>query len=308
MIGGRRDPGLAADGANDAPAATAQADHRGSSAHLIESQVSQGGRVHRDRNGFVTALAVRTLRQRGLAVPGAMLDGLQSCRSSQGGFRFWPEGAQPDWAPALPDDVDDTAIMALELLRAGRIDLADARRTACLTIARRRIARLPMLHPPWLRLGTFATWSREGAVFDLVDCTATANVLGFLTAIDLSHLPGVGEATAVLEAALRWAGDDELRATSLSPFYPDPAEFVLALEHAAQCGARGLSELHALAAATSWGTHAALRSTHPEYRLCSSPYGVAVWHSPELARLRAWAYEAGRSMQGDFDEHIVAIV
>jgi len=275
--------------ANDAIAETTPRVDAGR-AYLLESQVSQGGARHRDRNGFVTALAVRTLRQRGLAVPGAMLDALQTCRSARGGFRFWPEDAQPDWAPDLPDDVDDTAIMALELLHAGRIDLADARRTACMTIARRRIARLPMLHPPWLRIGTFATWSREGAVFDLVDCTATANVLAFLAAIDLSHLPGVAEATAMLDAALRWAGDDELRASSLSPFYPEPAEFVLALEHAAQCGAQGLAELHARAASTAWGADAQSRVADPEHRLCSSPYGVAVWRSAELARLRAWAW------------------
>lgn len=261
---------------------------------LIESQVSQGSHQRSDRNGFVTALGVRALRRHGHAVPAAMLDTLQNCRSSQGGFRFWPEGAQPDWAPALPDDVDDTAIMALELLHAGRINLADARRTACMVIARRRIARLPMLHPPWLRLGTFAIWSREGAMFDLVDCTATANVLGFLAAIGLSHLPGVREATTMLTAALRWAGDNELRATSLSPFYPDPAEFVLALEHAAQCGAKGLHELHKQAASTGWGRDAELRSMREDHAVCGSPYGVAVWRSVDLARLRRWAFDSSR--------------
>ncbi|MGH8081823.1 MAG: hypothetical protein ACREP7_14710 [Lysobacter sp.] len=265
------------------------------SAYLIESQVSQGGRQHRDRNGFITALGVRSLRRHRLAVPGSMLDGLQHCRSAQGGFRFWPEHAQPDWAPVLPDDADDTAIMALELLHAGRIDLADARRSACMTIGRRRIARLPMLHPPWLRTGTFATWSRDGACYDLVDCTATANVLGFLAAIGLSHLPGVREATAMLRAALAWAGDDELRATSLSPFYPDPAEFVLALDHAAHCGASGLDELHAQAASRRWGADAEWRSTRPEHAVCSSPYGVALWRSPELARLRGWAYSVAKA-------------
>lgn len=286
------------------------------SAYLIESQVSQGGQQRRDRNGFVTALGVRALRRYGLPVPGAMLDTLQACRSARGGFRFWPEGAQPDWAPVLPDDVDDTAIMALELLHAGRIGLDDARRTACMTIARRRIARFPALRPPWLRVGTFATWSREGAAFDMVDCTATANVLGFLAAVGMSHLPGVHEATQMLGAALHWAGDDELRASSLSPFYPDPVELALALEHAARSGAQGLHELHAAAAATGWGANAELRSTRPEHRVCSSPYGVAVWRSPELARLRGWAREMGEARIpkplphwiGDFESELMCSV
>lgn len=257
--------------------------------HFILSEVSLGGQRLPDRNGFVTALGVRALRRRGLPVPAPLLDALERCRSARGGYRFWPLHARPHWAPDLPDDADDTAIMLLELLHAGRVERAEARRVACLTIARRRVATFPLLRPPWLRPGVFATWSRDGVRRDLVDCTATANMLALFATLDLSHLPGVREAGEMLAAAVRWAGDDALRAASLSPFYPDPVEFVLALDHAAECGARGLAALHRQAAATQWGSDAALRSTQPDHAVCGSPYGVAVWRSPELASLRAKA-------------------
>jgi len=267
------------------------ADHEATvaSPHFIVSEVSLGGQRLPDRNGFVTALGVRALRRRGLPVPAALLDALERCRSARGGYRFWPLDARPHWAPDLPDDADDTAIMLLELLHAGRVDRTEARRVACLTIARRRVATFPLLRPPWLRPGVFATWSRDGVRRDLVDCTATANMLALFATLELSHLPGVREAGDMLAAAVRWAGDDALRAASLSPFYPDPAEFVLALDHAAECGAHGLTALHRQAAATRWGSDAALRSTQPDHAVCGSPYGVAVWRSPELASLRAKA-------------------
>jgi len=291
-----------------APARVAAADGL---PYFIASDVVLDGQRLRDRNGFVTALGVRALRRAGLPVPAAMLDALQQCRSARGGFRFWPERAHPDWAPRLPDDADDTAIMLLELLRADRISRADAHRTACLAIARRRIAQLPLLRPPWLRIGVFATWSRDGIRRDLVDCTATANVLALFAHLRLAHLPGVREAADMLAAALRWAGDDELRAASLSPFYPDPAEFVLALEHAAECGAAEADELHRLAAATAWGRDAPARSERPDHAVCGSPYGMAAWRSPELARLRAWARRSGamrhRDLQAELDQQITAM-
>jgi len=267
--------------------------------HFILSEVSLRGQRLRDRNGFVTALGVRALRRCGLPVPAALLDALERCRSAHGGFRFWPQDARPEWAPDLPDDADDTAIMLLELLHAGRVSRAEARRVACLTIARRRVAGFPLLRPPWLRPGVFATWSRDGVRRDLVDCTATANALALFAALDLAHLPGVPDAERMLADAVRWAGDDELRAASLSPFYPDPAEFVLALDHAAECGARGMQALHRRASATAWGGDAHARSARRDHAVCGSPYGVAVWRSPELARLREWALDAARTRRRD---------
>lgn len=240
-----------------------------------------------DRNGFVGALAVRALRQQGRPVPDAMLRMLMRCRVPDAGFAFWPVDAQPAWAPALPTDADDTAIMTLELLHAGRLDRDAARRIACRTIGRHRIATLPVMRPPWLRRGVFATWHRAGRARDLVDCTATANVLALFAAVSLHGIPGAAEATAMLADAVAWAGDRPARAASLSPFYPDPAELVLALAHAVDAGASALRPVHRAAADSAWGRDAETRVLDPDHPVCGSAYATAVWRAPGLARIRA---------------------
>ncbi len=258
-------------------------------AGFIDSSMETGGQRRPDRNGFVTALAARALRRQGIGVPDAMLDALARCRSPGAGYGFWAPCARPEWAPRLPDDADDTAIMTLELHAAGRLSREEARRIACLSIGRHRIAQLPALRPPWLRTGVFATWHRRGIALDLIDCTATANALAVFAALDLHEIPGVHASTTMLCDAVAWAGDDETRACSLSPFYPEPAEFVLALRHAVEAGAEALAPVYAAAARTPWGRGAEARVAHDDHRVCSSPYGTAVWRSPALARIRAAA-------------------
>jgi hypothetical protein len=254
---------------------------------LVASEMHSGGRCVPDRNGFATALAVRALRHEGCRPGLPMLRVLERCRSAQGGFGFWPQGLRPAWAPPLPDDADDTAIMALELYLAGRLDRAEARRIACQRIGVRRIARLPVLRPPWLQVGVFATWSRPGAGLDMVDCTVITNVLALLAATGLEGIPGARESLALLDRALDWAGDDEARASSLSPFYPDAAEWLPALNNAAALGAKGLARLHERMQSTPWGQSAQRLYASPEHAICSSPYGLAVWRSPALCALRA---------------------
>ncbi|MFP8781295.1 hypothetical protein [Hydrogenophaga sp. RWCD_12] len=256
---------------------------------LVASEMHTGGRRLPDRNGFATALAVRALRHRGHAVPPAMLAVLERCRSVHGGFGFWPQGLRPHWAPALPDDADDTAIMALELYLAGRLTRDEVRRTACQRIGTRRIGRLPALRPPWLRTGVFATWSRLAGGQDMVDCTVITNVLALLTVAGLEGIPGADTSMALLECALDWAGDDDARASSLSPFYPDAAEWLLALDHAAAIGAKGMPALLRRALCTRWGQAAAQRRHAPDHAICSSPYGLAVWRSPALCAVRCSA-------------------
>jgi|GEM_PF-1795223 len=256
-------------------------------AGFIDSCMDAGGQRRPDRNGFITALAVRALRSQGIGIPAAMLDALEQCRSPGAGYGFWPSCARPEWAPRLPDDADDTAIMTVELHAAGRLSWEEARRIACLTIGRHRIAQLPVLRPPWLRTGVFSTWHRRGIALDLIDCTAIANALAAFAALDLREIPGVHASTEMLRDAVAWAGDDATRACSLSPFYPEPAEFVLALGHAVEAGADELASIHATATQTSWGRNAAARVAYDCHQVCSSPYGAAVWRSPALARIRA---------------------
>ena len=258
-------------------------------AGFVASCMETAGQRHPDRNGFVTALAVRALRRQDIDIPAAMLDALEQCRSPGAGYGFWASCTRPEWAPRLPDDADDTAIMTLELHAAGRLSREEARRIACLSIGRHRIAQLPLLRPPWLRTGVFSTWHRRGIALDLIDCTAIANALAVFAALDLHDIPGARASTAMLCDGVAWAGDDETRAGSLSPFYPEPAEFVLALRHALEAGAEALAPVYAAAAQTSWGRDAEARVAHDDHRVCSSPYGSAVWRSPALARIRAGA-------------------
>lgn len=266
-------------------AAPASLDPPGRLRGCVPSTVTLGGgRRLPDRNGFVTALAARALRRRGLPVPPAMLDVLAACRSTAGGFRFWPIGARPAWAPELPDDADDTGIMTLELLHAGRLDRAEARRIACLTIGRHRVRSFGPRPSGWRRAGVFATWHRPGSEADLIDCTATANALALFAALGLWHLSGVDAAAAMLADAVGWAGGDAERARSLSPFYPEPGELVDALAHAVESGAAPLGEVLAAARQAPWGRP----DDDPEgaRAICSSPYGAVLWHAPALAGFR----------------------
>jgi hypothetical protein len=251
---------------------------------FVPSTVSMRGSTIVDRNGFITALAVRALRLRGRPIPAAMLDALQRCRSTTGGFRFWPTDMKPSWAPRLPDDADDTAIMTLELFHGGRVTREEARRIACMTIGRHRVGSFGTGWCGWRHGGVFATWHRSGTHVDLVDCTVTANVLALFAALDLWHVPGVRESVTMLADAVQWAGDSMLRAQSLSPFYPEPSEFVLALEHAMHAGATALAAVYDASRRTRWG-----RDVDPGragYAVCSSPYGSALWRSSELSAYR----------------------
>lgn len=254
---------------------------------FLPSVVMMKGISCPDLNGFVTTLGIRALRLSGRTVPSAMLDALETCRTEQGGFRFWPSAHRPHWAPDLPDDADDTALMTFELYLHGRLSREEARRIACMSLVRNRVRRVDGLGPRWRRVGVFKTWARETTETDLIDCTAHANILALMATLDLLHLPGVRETYTMLEAALDFAQNDAKRANSLSPFYPSPTEFVLALDHARRCGAHDLDPLAQRAARTSWGRDAVLRTYDPNYAICSSPYGQAFWYSPELASLRA---------------------
>jgi hypothetical protein len=235
------------------------------------------GRCVADHNGFVTALAVREHHLAERPVPGEWLDVLEGCRRPGGSYGFWPADSVPAWAPELPADSDDTAVMLLELVLAGRVGRAEARRVACRTVGVHRLRRVLDPGPPWLRRGMFTTWHR-GRALDMVDLTAVTNVLALLHALGLQGIPGVEESLAALAAAIDWAGSSVPRWESLSPFYPEPDELARALGHATACGVPGLAD----------GARAA-REACPRRDadvVCSMAYGPPTWHSPALAVVR----------------------
>jgi hypothetical protein len=240
-----------------------------------------------DHNGFVTAMACRAMRHQQRPVPEAMLDGLARCQSVTGGFRFWPTELRPAWAPDLPDDTDDTALMTLELFRASRLSLQESRRIACKSIVAHRVRRFAPGHAHWRRDGVFATWHRPGGGEDLIDCTVIAHALTLMAALGLWHLPGVTASLDTLHAALDWAGDSASKAASLSPFYPDARMLCVALE-LAPCEATPGSESHAdlldllrRIQRVAWADpHVCLDI--PDI-ICCSPYGHTHWIAPKLA-------------------------
>lgn len=256
---------------------------------LFPSFVVIDGVAKPDLNVFVTAMASRTLRLSGKKPPSAMMDALALCRSPQGGFRFWPPQFRPGWAPGLPDDSDDTSLATLELYHSGHLSREECRRVAYLNLLRHRVRMIEPWGPSWRRKGVFKTWARNETAMDIIDCTAHANILALLATLDLLHLPGVSETCMMLKSALDFAGDDLDRAISLSPFYPTPAELVLALDHAVKCGVTEISTLAQSAAATTWGRSTRHEILTRDHRICCSPYGATTWFAPKLAELHIFA-------------------
>lgn len=256
------------------------------------------GRPVADRNGFVTALVVRALRNlpRGSDEPPLLrraLGWLERCRSATrpGAFCFWPEGSRPAWAAGLPADADDTAVVTTELLRHGRLDATTALRTVCRVLVPQRLdPRAPA--PPWVVPGAFLTWLGRPAP-NPVDACVNANVVALLARLDGSHLPGYAAAIDTIDRGLAWAGSDPARLSALTPFYPGPHSLAEALAHAVECGAEPLQHAAARAAAlTAAGPPSVRRG---EFR---SAYGRSTWYAPVLddaRRLAATATHPERS-------------
>jgi hypothetical protein len=249
-----------------------------------------------DRNGFTTAIVLRTLRHvpdaAGLApLRRRALDFLEDCESPAvpGGYAFWPERLRPPWAAAVPADVDDTAIFAGELHRHGRLDRPGAMRSLCAAILP---CRMPPHddepRPPWIPSGCFQTWIGMAAArpVRVVDCCVNANVAALMARLDARHLPGYSEAIRTVVDGLAWADEDASRLDSLTPFYPCLHALHDALAHAVECGA------HELRGALD-RVSTLLPAPRAEAGCCRSAYGRAVWRCPAVAVARAIA--AGRS-------------
>jgi len=263
------------------------------------ARVHWDGRHYEDCNGFVTALVLRALhavktsqsctadleRMRTRA-----LTYLSTCKDTQlpGACRFWPPGAQPTWIPeALSADADDTAIYSLELARYGCLDQTSVRNIAYHVLVRHRLRHVDFdwPGPPWLKPGVFRTWLGANASSQIVDCCVNANVVAFLSYTGLTHLPGYREACAMIEAAIRWAGESPARARSLSPFYAHPIELRYAIENAVQCGAKSLSASLTSLEEAPWAIEAPAGPAL-DRPICSNAYGPVTWTSDavQLAR------------------------
>ena len=252
------------------------------------------GAEHADRNGFTTALVLRTLRHvpddAGLgALRARALAFLEACASPRvaGAYAFWPERLRPAWAGTVPADVDDTAIFLGELHRHGRIDRAHALRALCHVILPRRVPPQERAREPaWIAAGSFETWIApepvRGVAPQVVDCCVNANVVALMARLDARHLPGYLDAIGAIAGGIEWAGEDAGRLDSLTPFYPSPHALREALCHAVECGA------HELRAALDRVAVLAGPAVD-DAPCCRSAYGRAVWSCPALDVARAIA-------------------
>ena len=264
-----------------------------SAAGAFRSSIHRGALAEADWNGFTTAHTLRALHDLPACAPLTQareraLGFLARCEAPDrpGAFGFWPRAAWPAWAAAVPADADDTAVIAVELARHGRIDKATLRRIACTLLVPHRLDRVVPPAPPWLRRGAFLTWLHQRARPNIVDCCVNANVVALMAFAGVTHLPGYAEAIALIAAGISWAGDSPPRQRALIPFYAHPAELLIAVAHAVECGADALRPAY-----TSMRQHwpaiaAAASCPPPDQPLWSNAYGKVIWCSPALQAAR----------------------
>ncbi|WP_440955516.1 hypothetical protein ACSAZK_00615 [Methanosarcina sp. Mfa9] len=268
---------------------------------LLEAQAPEGAfpsyiwlgeKVIPDLNSFTTAQVLRALRD--VAGPEALaqakekaLDFLLMCRAPDlpGAFRYWPENSRPAFIPELPADADDTAVVLLELLRSGRVDLAAVAKTTAEVLVPCRLKAIHEPAPPWLRPGVFLTWLGCGEV-NIVDCCVNANVAALFAYAGLQGFPGYREACLMIEEGILWAGKDKERIRCLTPFYPQPAEFVYAIRNAVVCGAKELEKSLWLVNSLGWMPENLRAEDKGDLPICSDAYGTIFWKSGVLQKAR----------------------
>ncbi|MEL6160748.1 MAG: hypothetical protein AAFR18_16180 [Cyanobacteria bacterium J06627_32] len=246
-----------------------------------------------DDNGFITAQVIRTLgafpadkrsSERVQTAIHAGLTFLQQCESTvrPGAFGFWPSGQpHPKIAP-LPEDADDTALIALELAKWGYLTRKALIEVACKVLLRYRLRGLSAPSPPWIRSGTFLTWLSSAGRANVIDCCVNANVVALLAYAGLQHLPGYQEACEMIDAGIRWAGNDFKRARTLTPFYPYPVELIYAIQYAVSHGAKQLLPSLARLRSLTWASTQQPQVLTLNRPICSSAYGSTLWQSEVL--------------------------
>lgn len=251
-----------------------------------------------DWNGFMTALVIRTLGR--VPINAQPIDSIQlglkflyQCESSTypGAFGFWPPGQNNPRVASLPEDADDTAVIALELAKWGYLTCKDLVNIACKALIPHRLHYRKQLSPSWIRSGVFLTWLRQTDVANVIDCCVNANVVALLAYANLHHLPGYREACEMIEAGIRWAGNDLKRAKTLTPFYPHPVELTEAVQHAVTCGAKELIPSLTHLQSFPWALPQTSQMLTLERPICSSAYGSTLWRCEVLQRVRQHVYE-----------------
>lgn len=266
------------------------------------------GRVDIDRNGFTTALVLRELAGR---PPDPMLDGiraraltlLERCADPRmpGAYGFWPPGERPAWGRSVPPDCDDTAVLMLELLRAGLRSHEEARDTVYEVLVGSLCTDVTAPGPRWRRPLTFTTWLDPAFErrANAIDCAVNANVLALMATVGLTELPGYAESAAMIDAAVGEALGAEgrerrLRLWSVAPYYPDPRVFAVILEHAVACGVEELRR-------ASEHLGKALPSVvvpSGDHALCGNAYGGPSWRCPAFEIARAGAPARSTALTG----------
>jgi hypothetical protein len=256
-----------------------------------------------DRNCFVNGLVLRELA----AVPDtpALADSRRQAlafllRSKYPVypylFSFYPRRSPPFWLrTALYADADDTAVIALELVRAGHFPpealdyLADNYFDVyCATGSFRE----HLVHP-WHREGVFLTWFTTAEGANPIDCCVNTNVVALLAYAKRTDLPGYAPACAMINEAAALVAADPSRCHHFTPYYPHPAEWYHALAHAVAAGATELRP--ALAAlGTLPQVQPATGTTVP---LCSDAGGSIIWTAEVLTLARQLRQHATESQQ-----------
>lgn len=253
------------------------------------STVTSPRGIEADYNGFVTALVLRELRHIPPephldSIRNRALDFLETCTSPEGAgaFGFWPLDARPTWAMHVPMDADDTAVMALELARYGRLNRQDLVKIICKILLRHRVSRHHPVSSPWIIPGSFLTWLADSSQrSNVVDCCVNVNAVALMAYANAVHLPGYQEACHMVDVGIDWAENSPQKLLSLTPFYPHSLELYLAMQHAIECGAIALEKAFARLNHLVKGAIAS-----PNQPVCSSAYHAVVWQCPALATVR----------------------
>lgn len=250
----------------------------------VPSQVTISGIARIDHNAFITALAVRALDSvpEFASIRTQALDYLESAEdpAQPNSFRFWPPGQEPAWGAGRPSDADDTAIIAVELFRAGRRNREWLREVALRVLHPHRVQPDPDIRPSWIHNGAFLTWLAHDHA-NVVDAVVNTNIAALFALAGLRHTAAYAAAVRLIAAAVEWTQGNPAHIPMAAPYYPHPAEFRHALIHAAECGAAELAP--ACAQLEAWFPPS---EPSPHQPICSGGHGEAIWTSPALQHIR----------------------